>query len=106
MTQIPSFRGMHTEVGKFNLTPDQSPDCSCIRLDPIGALSKTDAGFVKFKTSSLYASGNSGITILVDQSGGYYQHVVVDDGDSGRVISISDLVKSKVVQADFNVEAE
>ena len=106
MSKVQSFRGMHSEIGKYSLTADQSPDCSSVRLDPIGALSKKDAGYVKLKTSSLYDSGNSGLTIHSDQSGGYYQHFIVDDGDSGRILGIGDLVKSKVKQTDYNVEAE
>ena len=94
--EIQSFRGMHSEIDKFNLSPDQSPDCSCVRLDPIGDLSKTDAGYRKFLLSSLYDSDNAGLTIHSHKTGGYYQHFVVDDGDSGRVVSIGDLVKSNV----------
>ena len=99
--EIQSFRGMHSEIDKFNLSPDQSPDCSCVRLDPIGDLSKNNAGYRKFLLSSLYDSGNSGLTIHSHKTGGYYQHFMVDDGDSGRVVSIGDLVKSKVKQEDF-----
>ena len=101
--EIQSFRSIHSEIDKFNLSPDQSPDCSCVRLDPIGDLSKNNAGYRKFLLSSLYNSDNSGLTIHSQKTGGYYQHFAVDDGDSGRMVGIGDLVKSKVKQEDFNV---
>ena len=96
MAEVTAFKGMHSETDKFNMGAEQSPDCSCCRLDPIGELSKANAGYRKFLLSSLYTSGNSGITIHSQKTGGYYQHFVVDDGDSGRVVGIGDMVKDKV----------